>query len=609
MPVDILWNKTHSIILPLVFSLCISRVIAQPNFVIILTDDMGWTGSSVEMQNGTSNSKSDFYYTPALEQLAQAGMIFSQAYAPAPKCSPSRCSILTGRSTARNHFTNTDNQIATDKILVEATTNTAIDEADITLPEWLKSTGMNYRTAHFGKWHQGNSIASSPSNNGFDLSDGSTGNGDGDHGTTIQSDPKKIFSLTNKAIDFVQDAVSDDIPFYIQLSHYAVHTSIEARQLTVDLYNDPTQRPPGSVHTGAEYAAMTEDTDTGIGQLLAKITSLGLDSNTYVIFMSDNGGQSNVTDNSPLFRGKTFLFEGGIRVPFFIKGPNIPPNTYTTEAIIAYDLFPTIAELTGSTVPLPNNMDDQSLVPLFTGNAFTRSEPLYFHSPHYEFNPNKTPRSAVVSGNFKLMVEYETGNNYLYDLDADIGESNDLSASQPALAYELCIKLRDHLKSVNATMPTLDPTHANFSGTAPDIDGDGLDDSWEFTELLSYTFGPNDDPDGDGISNMQEFNDGTDPYVDESVSSIAELASSDLIQVYPNPATETLHIQSELPDLPTTLSFQIIDVNGRLVKQFEEKRSNHISLPLNGIASGMYVLKIDWGSNVAKNLVLRFVVE
>ena len=494
-----------------------NQVFSQaPNFVIIVLDDQGWTGSSVQMDTSISGSKSDYYMTPELESMAQAGMIFSQAYSPSPKCSPSRNSILTGRTTARNNFTSTDNNIATGKILIEGTTETVLDGADITYAEWLKATDLNYRTAHFGKWHLGSSAASSPSNNGFDFNDGNTNNSDGNQGGTVQTDPKKIFDLTNRSISFIQDAVTDGVPFLLQLSHYAVHNDVEARQETIDLYNDPSQRPLGTLHTNAAYGAMTEDTDDGIGQLLDEISNLGLDDNTYIVLVSDNGGQINLTDNTPLSYGKTFLFEGGIRVPFIIKGPNITSDSYNTEAVVEYDLFPTIAELTGSTLALPANIDGQSLVPLLTGGTFDRVVPIYFHSPHYEMNPNKTPRSAVVDGQYKLIVTYETGDISLYDLSNDIGETNDISDSQPDIEENLRIQLRNYLKEVNASMPTLDPSHSNFLGTASDADADGLEDAWEFRELLSYTYGPNDDPDDDGFDNLTEFTNGTDPYVAET---------------------------------------------------------------------------------------------
>ena len=587
----------------------INQTKAQPNFIVIISDDQGWTGSSHQMDANLTNSKSDFYYTPAIEALAQAGMTFSQGYAPAPKCSPSRCSILTGRSTARNHFTTTGNQIASGKILIEPMTNTSFNGVDTSLAEWIKLIGMDYETAHFGKWHLGNGTTSSPSNNGFDFNDGATSNNSGNHGGTVQVDPKKIFDLTNRSIDFIQNSVTNGNPFYLQLSHYAVHEDIEARQETIDLYNDPTQRPPGTIHTEVEYGAMTEDTDTGIGQLLDSLTALGIDNNTYVIFMSDNGGQINVTDNTPLSFGKTLIYEGGIRVPFIIKGPGIVADTYCTEPIVAYDLFPTIAALTGSPIDLPANLDGQNLVPLFSNEALNRTESIYFHSPHYENNPNKTPRSAAVEGNYKLIVEYETGNNYLYDLSVDIGESNDISSSEPTLAYDLCIKLRDHLKEVNATMPTLDPSHANFSGTEPDVDADGLEDEWEFRELLSYTYGPTDDPDGDGKNNLTEFNEGTDPYVDETTS-VLNINPKDHLHIFPNPASDIIHLQfTDLSILPSSLHLQIFDVNGKLVKQFEEMKAPLISLPIKGLPRGVYFLQVKTGLSSAENISIQFLIE
>lgn len=584
-------NK-YSLFFFLLFCLSQSFSHAQPNFVLIVLDDMGWTGTSVQMDSSRSPSKSDFYYTPAIEQLAQSGLIFSQGYAPAPKCSPSRCSILTGRSSARNQFTNTSNQQLPDQLLLEGFTNTSLNGSDTTVAEWLKLTGLNYRTAHFGKWHQGSMAASSPASNGFDQSDGSTSNNDGNQGGTVQTDPKKIFSLTTQSINFIQDAVNDGVPFYLQLSHYAVHTDVEATQASIDLYNDASQRPPGQNHIGVEYAAMTEDTDTGIGQLLSAISNLGLDSNTYVILISDNGGQMNVTNNAPLHRGKTFIFEGGIRVPFLIKGPGIPANQFITEPVVGYDLFPTVAELTGSSTPLPSNMDGQSLVPLLTGNAFERDQPIFFHSPHYENNPNKSPRSAVVDGSHKLIVEYQTGNVFLYDLATDIEESVDLSASQAERAHELCVILRNHLKAVNAEMPSLDPSHPNFSGTAPDVDGDGLDDAWEFRELLSYTYGPSDDPDGDGKDNLTEFNEGSDPYVDETVSDIEEELPTSSFSMYPNPASELLTIQLETLPQEREIGIQLLDVTGRIALEISEPARQQMQLSIRDLPEGIYFLTI-----------------
>lgn len=189
--------------------------------------------------------------------------------------------------------------------MIPASNNNSIDEGGITIAEWLKSTGLNYRTAHYGKWHLG---AEGTANHGFDFGDGNTTNEEGNNGGGAQADPKNIFELTNKGIDFLTTAKNDDVPFYLQISHYAVHTVIEAQQATIDLYNDPTQRSadPNNLHDNTNYAAMTEDMDTGIGQLLKEINQLGLAEDTYVIFMSDNGAASGQSNNGPLLRGKVF---------------------------------------------------------------------------------------------------------------------------------------------------------------------------------------------------------------------------------------------------------------------------------------------------------------
>ena len=169
-------------------------------------------------------------------------------------------------------------------------------------------------------------------------------------------------------------------------------------------------------------------------------------------------------------------------------------------------------ELTKSTFSLPDYVDGMSIVPLLMNSNFDRTEPLYFHSPHYENNQAKMPRSVLIDGDYKFMINYETGENSLFQLKNDIGEQNNLADEEIILTRDLCIQLRDYLKEVEADMPALDPSHSNFSGAAPDVDADGLDDAWEFRELLSYHFGPEDDPDGDGKTNLQEFEDGTDPY-------------------------------------------------------------------------------------------------
>lgn len=562
---------------------------AQPNFVVILADDLGWTGTSVQMLANDPDTKSDFYHTPNLESLAQNGMVFSQAYAPASKCTPTRASLLTGKTPARNKTTITGSGLTTGRLLIPAANDPEINSNDTTLAEWLKNSGQNYRTAHYGKWHLGNN---GPAAHGFDESDGNTSNSDGDTGNTVaQSDPKRIFEITNKAINFIQSAKNDSVPFYVQLSHYAVHTAIEAQQATIDLYNDPGSRPAGSRHTDPEYAAMTEDLDTGIGMLLEAISNMGLDSNTYIIFSSDNGASRGMSTNEPLSRGKTFVYEGGVRVPFIIKGPNIAANSRSEEAIVLYDLYPTFANLSGSGQALPDLLDGKDLTPYFLGTNTNPAQPIYFHSPHYESIAAKTPRSTIVEGNYKLMADYETGDFFLFDLNTDISERNDLSTMLTANEFDLRVKLRDYLREVEARMPALDPTHANFSGTGNDVDDDGLPDDWEFVNMLTYAYGPNDDPDNDGINNLDEYNNGTDPY--SLTTSIPEALVAE-VKLFPNPGQD--YVQVELGELEKDfISYQLYDLEGRVMRKGEQLFE---SISTVDLARGRYYLRIEFRQGI-----------
>lgn len=588
------------------FLLCYLSLIgfSQPNFVVIVSDDMGWTGSSVSMSPTISGSKSEFYFTPNLDRLAQDGMTFSQGYAAAPKCSPSRCSFLTGQTTARNGFTETGNGFTTGRTLIPASNTNAIDGADITIAEWLKSTNQNYRTAHFGKWHLGNN---GPADHGFDFSDGNTTNDEGDNGGGAQADPKKIFDITTKGMDFMTNAKNEGTPFYLQLSHWAVHSVIEAKQETIDLYNDPNQRStdPDGLHTDPAYAAMTEDMDTGIGQILDKITELGLGENTYVIFMSDNGGATGQTSNFPLSRGKIFLNEGGIRVPFIIKGPNIPAAVYSSTPIVSYDLFPTIAALVSPTTPLPADLDGVDISSLFSERALNREEPIYFHVPHYATPTAKVPVSAAIDGQYKLSVNYESGAIELFDLDNDIRERTDISTDFPEIRQNLWVNLRNHLKSVDANMPALDPTDPSFSGTAPDVDGDGLNDEWELRALLSYHFGPSDDPDGDGRNNLLEQTENTDPLVntDGTTSLFSNPIPAAKISLFPNPTNGILHLALLGIDQTKDIQFyQVFDVNGQLLKK--RKVRGHI-IDLTRYSTGIYYINFQFENGMETHKVIR----
>lgn len=421
----------------------------QPNIVFILADDMGWTGSSVEMIPGNSESKSDFYQTPNLQKLMEQGMVFSQAYAPASLCTPSRAGILTGKTPAELHMTTPGGGRAKDyQKLIAPNHIKDLPESEITIAEQLKKAG--YATAHFGKWHLGRI---SPGEHGFDEHDGATGNESS--GTT--DNPKDIFGITERACAFMEKQSKASKPFYLQLSHYAVHTPTETLAETQKKFE---QEKAGKIHSNSANAAMTFDFDSSLNTLLSKIKTLGLAENTYVVFMSDNGAPGNPRrpNNLPLNAGKGSLYEGGIRIPLIITGPGIPKSTTCETAVTGYDLLPTFCEWAGITAP--KNLEGTSIAALLSGKKLKRkNEALLFHYPHYGQGPAQKPQSAIILGDFKLIRDLETGTAKLFNLNKDLGEQKNLAKTHPEKTAELEALLDKRLKEVNAQTMTENPSY------------------------------------------------------------------------------------------------------------------------------------------------------
>ncbi|MCP4593017.1 MAG: sulfatase [bacterium] len=424
--------------------------------MFILADDMGWTGTSVQIDDRVPESKSDYYQTPHLERLAKQGIRFSQAYAPGSLCTPTRAAILTGRTPAALHVTTPGGGRSQypRKLLTPSQPRTKIQPSETTIAEALKKAG--YATAHLGKWHMGQD--NGPGKNGFDVHDGTTENAG--PGVLEDPNPKDIFGITERALDFMTAHARTGTPFYLQLSHYAVHGPTLARASTVERF---VKLPGGTRHKDPAYAAMTFDLDEAIGTVLAEIDKLGIADNTYVIFMSDNGAPSGPRkgrlENYPLAGGKTHLYEGGIRVPFIARGPEIAAGGFCREAITGCDLLPTFCEWAG--VSIPDIVEGSSLAPLLTGKpeSFQREEDsLLFHYPHYNRGPF-VPHSALLLGKYKIVRNYETGVVQLFDLDKDLSESKDLSDSLPEKARELTLLLDKRLKGAGAQMTSLNPDY------------------------------------------------------------------------------------------------------------------------------------------------------
>ena len=315
-----------------------------PNFIFILADDQGWNGTSVRMNDTIPYSASDFYETPNLEKLAKKGMKFSNAYGSAPVCAPSRYSIQFGQTPARLQM-----------IRVGMNTNHIDHNSSNTLAKQIKKTNSSYKAAHFGKW----GMDSDPITLGYDQSDGPTKNKDGffdydsrelQWGNNISEDPKKIFSITEKAIDFIEENAQKKTPFYLQLSHYAIHSNLMMTKVSYEKYS---KKEKGKIHDNIGLGAMTEDLDHSVGLIMEKLKELGIENNTYIIYSSDNGSVPIIVPrryykqsyNYPLSRGKWDAMEGGIRVPMIICGPNIMPNSYSATNISFSDLLPTIIDI------------------------------------------------------------------------------------------------------------------------------------------------------------------------------------------------------------------------------------------------------------------------
>lgn len=421
---------------------------AQPNFIVIYGEGSGWASTSVQMDDHNPSSKSSNIHTPNIERLAASGMRFSDGYAPSSRCTPSRAALLTGKSPAQLHMTfvgdgrrglqegeylNTGEKLLTPWPQLELPTNT------VTIAEYLKRAG--YATAHFGKWHLGRV---SPSQHGFDESDGATGNGGPDNVTS--PNPKQALAMTAKGIEFMERQVKAGKPFYLQLSHY------------------PNQPEKGGQRPRIPANDETAFGDQSLGQILDAVARLGLGTNTYILYTTDHGTPGK---NSPLTGGKGTVWEGGLRVPFIVTGPGVKAGVCSHVRVTQTDLFPTFAELAGIHDALPVGIEGGSFANVLKNGGdgeVKRPQPEFVvHFPHYDKDA-QGPASAIYVGELKLIHVYETSALKLFNLANDPGERHDLAVQMPDRAKELDTRLMAYLKAVNAQMPKPNP---NYDASKP----------------------------------------------------------------------------------------------------------------------------------------------
>ncbi len=447
----------------------------RPNIVFILADDLGWADLGCY--------GSTFYETPHLDRLAKQGMRFTAAYAACNVCSPTRASVLSGKYPARLHLTDwlPGRPDRPDQKLNHPIILQHLPLEEVTIAEALKEGG--YATAFIGKWHLGGP-ALYPEKQGFDVNVGGCDKG---HPPsyfspyripTLPDGPPGEFltdRLTDEAVKFIESSKSK--PFFLYLSHYAVHTPLQARPEVIAKYQAKAARlasagPEFSSDLGRQvrqvqrhaiYAAMVESLDDSVGRIMKKLAELGLDQNTVIIFTSDNGGLSTAegspTSNLPLRMGKGWNFEGGVREPLLVNWPGVAlPSSVCDVPMISTDYYPTLLEMALLPPRPQQHLDGVSLVPLLQGRTAPNERALFWHYPHYS-NQGGGPGGAVQMGDFKLIEDFEDMRVQLFNLKTDVGEEHDLAARMPEKAAALREQLHAWREAVQAQMMTPNPDY------------------------------------------------------------------------------------------------------------------------------------------------------
>lgn len=438
----------------------------KPNIIFVMADDLGW--------GELGSYGNSFNETPNLDKLASQGIQFSQAYAAAPVCSPTRASFVTGQYPARVGITD---------FLAPKSTDYLEPEAYVTINEALAQAG--YHTGMIGKWHLDTDFDENkggPVHQGFDEVIGTETKyiADGDYFYPYD----KINTLKGKEGEFLtdrlaQEAVSfiernKEAPFFLYLSHYSVHTTLDAPQDLVVKYKQKFNKKYGegqaeklfdgqkrgrhrAKHIDNPYlAAMLEQIDAGVGEIMDKLKEEGLADNTLLVFFSDNGGAYQVANNAHLRAHKTWLYEGGIREPLIMRWPaKIKQGSKTDVLVSSVDFYPTFLDAAGVEQPADYLLDGESLVPLITEGKAPERDALFWHYPSETGGWENRMSSAVRKGDYKLIEFYQDNRKELYNIKTDPGEKENLAGRMPEKTEELHKLLNDWKEEVKAEVPVV----------------------------------------------------------------------------------------------------------------------------------------------------------
>lgn len=438
----------------------------KPNIILIIIDDLGWADLGCY--------GADLHKTPHIDRFCMNAVRFTDAYAAAPVCTPTRASIMTGKYPARLHMTVWSEMALKGPVkrqgLITPPSIPNLPHQEVTLAETLREAG--YFTAHIGKWHLGNA-SHYPETHGFDLNIGASlwgapptffypyrglfgRNRDYRYVPRLEWGDKGEYltdRLTNEAITTIRRVKNK--PFFLHLAYHTVHTPIEAKPEFVKHFRRDLR--DGMLHQNPTYAAMVASMDENFGRLLLALDEQHLAESTAIILVSDNGGFINdyngrsVTSNSPLRSGKGSLYEGGLRIPLIMRIPGRSKGEVTCSTpVITNDLYATCCELAAVTNKM--NHDGVSLLPLLDDStAKLNRDALFFHYPH--FYSTTTPVSALRVGDMKLLHYYIDNHDELYDLSSDLSEQQNLVESKSVVAMRLRKKLDDWLNSISARRP------------------------------------------------------------------------------------------------------------------------------------------------------------